>query len=309
MVGMGNTSDTQTDLSPARIRRDNEDLQKIINQIESCVNPFTLDPSLPLINISTGKSVTDATSTSLLNIPEDGKNKHESFVKECLESAERFEKPIRKHPLRTFASECVPNRRAGKNAKEALLKCTSALLGRIAFTAATSNIHLEHVFSFPLTPVPLSMCHSDGTMAHTDKSKLFKLLEGTVSDHGRPTVIGTLIIDGNLQFHCMSPHQPAMYGELSRNILVTSLGYKSRRIDINFNTYERPSIKDCERERRGAVMGGELVIEGPQQKRDLSFKKQLEMESFKRELPVFLTKDWSSNFYKPLLDGRELYLE
>ena len=55
-------------------------------------------------------------------------------------------------------------------------------------------------------------------------------------------------------------------------------------------------------------MGGELVIEGPQQKRDLSFKKQPEMESFKRELPVFLTKYWSRNFYKPLLDGREVYL-
>ena len=209
VVGMGNTRDTQTDLSPARIRRNTEDLQ-IINQIESCVNPFTLDPSLPL-NISTGKSVTDDTSTSLLNISEDGKNKHESFAKEFLESAERFEKPIRKHPLHTFTSECVPNRKAGKNAKEALLKCTSALLGCSAFTAATSNTDLEDVFSFPLTPVPLSMCHSDGTMAHTDKSKLFKLLEGTVSDHGRPTFVGTHIVDGNFQFHCMSPGQPVTY--------------------------------------------------------------------------------------------------
>ena len=32
------------------------------------------------------------------------------------------------------------------------------------------------------------------------------------------------------------------------------------------------------------------------------------MESFKQELLVFLTKDWSSNFYKPLLDRREVYL-
>ena len=117
MVGMGNTRDTQADLSPARIRRGNEDLQRIINQIESCANPFTLDLSLPLINISTGKSVTDATSISLLNIPEDGKKRHEEFVKECLESVERFEKPIRKHPLRTFSSECVANRKAGKNTR------------------------------------------------------------------------------------------------------------------------------------------------------------------------------------------------
>lgn len=209
-----------------------------------------------LINISTGKSVTDATSTSLLNIPEDGKKRHESFVKECLESAERFEKPTGKHPLRTFANECVTNRKADKNAKEAQIKCTSALLGRIAFTAAANDTDLEYVLSFPLTPVPLSMGHSDGTMTHTDKSKLFKLLEGTVSDRSSPSFVSIHIIDGNFQFHCISPDQPAMYGELSRNILVTSLSYKSRRININFDTYERPSIKDCEREQRSCCGRG-----------------------------------------------------
>lgn len=243
-----------------------------------------------------------------MNIPEDGKNRHEDFVKECLESAERFEKPIRKHPLRTFASECIANRKAGKNTKEAQLKCTSALLGRIAFTAVTSNIDLQYVFSFPLTPVPLSLCQGDGTMAHTDKSNLFKVLEGTVSDHGSPTFVGAHIIDGIFHLHCMSPDQPVTYGELSRNILVSSLAYRSRRIDVTFDTYERPSIKDCERERRETVVGEELVIKGPEQKRDSSFKKQLERESFKRELPIFLTKDWSSNLYKPLLDDKEVYL-
>ena len=208
MVAMGNARDTQTDLSPSRVRKDNEDLQKIIRQIESCVNPFVIDPSLPLVNISTGKSVTDATSTSLLNIPEVGKNRHEKFVVDCLNNAERFEKPISKHVLRTFASECMSNRKAGYNTKEGQLKCTNALLGRIAFAAATNNIDLEHIFSFPLTPIPLTMCNSDGTMTHTDKSKLFKILEETIADHSSPKVVGTHIIDGNFQLHNMSPDQP-----------------------------------------------------------------------------------------------------
>ncbi len=73
------------------------------------------------------------------------------------------------------------------------------------------------------------------------------------------------------------------------------MAYRSQKIHVDFDTYERPSIKDCERERREAVVGGELVIEGPQQKRDASFKKLLERESFKRELPVFLQKDWSND--------------
>ncbi|MPC50672.1 hypothetical protein E2C01_044501 [Portunus trituberculatus] len=87
------------------------------------------------------------------------------------------------------------------------------------------------------------MGHSDGTMAHTDKSKLFKLLEGTVSVHGSPSFAGTHITDGNFQFHCISLDQPATYGELPRNIMFISLEFKSRIIDINFDTYERPSIK------------------------------------------------------------------
>lgn len=308
MVGMGNSRDIKAELSPARIKKDNEDLQKVVKQIEDSINPFALDPSLPLINISTGKSVPVETSTSLLGIPEEGKTRHENFVSECIANEERFEKPIRKNPLRTFASNCVANRKANKNSKEAQLKCTSALLGRIAFTAATSNIDLEYIFSFPLTPVPLSMCNSDGVMAHTDKSKLSKLLEDVVKDHGSPSFVGTHIIDGNFQLHCLSPDQPATYGELSRNILAASLSYTSRRIEVTFDTYERPSIKDIERERRDAVMNGDLIIEGPEQRRDASFKKQLERESFKQQLPVFLTKDWSNSHYSPLLNEREVYL-
>jgi len=178
----------------------------------------------------------------------------------------------------------------------------------MAFTAATSNIDLEYVFSYPLTPVPLSMCRGDGTMIHTDKSKLFQMLENTVGEHGCPSFVGTYIIDGNFQLHCMSPNQPENYGDLSRSILISLLAKRSRRIDIVFDTYERPSIKDHERERRAAVVEKEMFITGPEQKRDTSFKKLLERESFKRELPGFLKENWSSSLFLPLLQDKELYL-
>ena len=59
---------------------------------------------------------------------------------------------------------------------------------------------------------------------------------------------------------------------------------------------------------RAADTGGKLVIDGPQQKRVGSFKKQLEVEEFKKELPVFLMKNWSSSHLKPLLENRVVYL-
>ena len=310
MVDLGNArrQEVRTDLKPSRIQRDNIDLQKLIKQIEACLNPFTLDMSLPLLNISTGRAVTDEVSNSLLSVPEVGKKRHQDFVTECKNQKNRFEMPIKKNPLKTFAKMCVVNRKAGSTSKEAQLKCTTQLLGRIAFTAAVTKIDLEHVFSFPLTPVPLSMARGDGTMAHTDKSQLFHLLEKTVADHGKPRVIGTHIVDGNFQLHCMSPDQPPKYGQISESIIRASLAYPSRRIDITFDTYERPSIKDCERDRRGAVGGCEFAIEGPAQRLPEKFKKLLNREEFKRQLPPFLVKNWSSPHLQPQIEGREIYL-
>ena len=66
--------------------------------------------------------------------------------------------------------------------------------------------------SVTLFPVLMLM---SGTMAHTDKRKLLKILEGTVSDHGSPSFAGTHIINGNFQLHYISPDQRATYGELS----------------------------------------------------------------------------------------------
>ena len=297
MVGMGNAQHNVKNLvSHARVKRDNADLENVISQIELCANPFTLDRSVPLINISTGKCASDSVASSLLSVPEEGKERHQSFVTECISDLDRFEKPIKRCQLHTFASDCIGNKKVDKNSKEAQLKCTSQLLGRIAFTAASADIDLEYIFSFPLTPVPLTLCRGDGTMVRTDKSKLLSMLEDTLDYHGNPTAVRTHIIDGNFLLHCMSPDQPItyMYGDLSKNILMACLAYNSPRIDVCFDTYERPSIKDSERLRRtGKTEEKEIVIDGPLQKRDASFKKLLERESFKRNLLVFLRKDWS----------------
>ena len=81
-------------------------------------------------------------------------------------------------------------------------------------------------------------------MARIEKSQLFHLLENTVDDHGMPSLVGTYVIDGNFQLHLMPPDMPLSYGGISQTILTSILSYKSRRVDINFDTYERPSIKD-----------------------------------------------------------------
>lgn len=92
----------------------------------------------------------------------------------------------------------------------------------------------------------LTMCRTDGTMIHTDKSSLFSLLEEKVKEHGTPDGISSHLIDGNFLLNCLPPNLPPTYGGLSRAVLHSDLAHPSKRVDIVFDTYEKPSIKDSE---------------------------------------------------------------
>ena len=52
--------------------------------------------------------------------------------------------------------------------------------GRIVVVAAKKSdaLDLQHILSFPINEVPLSLAHSDGTSLKTDKAALTKILEG-----------------------------------------------------------------------------------------------------------------------------------
>ena len=54
------------------------------------------------------------------------------------------------------------------------------LMGRLLVLATRIHLDLSHVFTFPLTPVPLSLCYCDGTKAKTEKTALFRHLESKV---------------------------------------------------------------------------------------------------------------------------------
>ena len=50
-------------------------------------------------------------------------------------------------------------------------------MGRLVVLVMKKDLDLEHVMSYPLMTVPLSLCSTDGMMAKTDKSVLLKVLE------------------------------------------------------------------------------------------------------------------------------------
>ena len=308
MVGIGVSHESQAELSPSRLIRDNSGLEKIVSHIELTLNPFGAVEIPALVNLTTGKHASSEIAESLLGVPKVGAQLHRNFVAECSKDEARFEGTVKRNKLLIFVKNCVSNKKSDIP-KVAELKCTSQLMGRIAFAAAKQEIDLHYVFSFPLTPVPLALFRGDGSMHHTDKSKIFHALEAKVEEDGAPQDAGCTIIDGCFMLRTMNPSQPGTYGALSRNIMSTVLQSKGSRVDVTFDTYETPSIKDSERGRRGSVSRNvSIVISGPQQRRDGSFAKQLDSEGFKRALPSFLVDDWQRPEYAPLIGNRELYV-
>ena len=73
------------------------------------------------------------------------------------------------------------------------------LFGSILFMSLQHQIDVGELFKFPLTPVPLSLCHVDGSMLKTQKSKLMRELEQRIvaTDPGH---VDVTIVDGMFFF-------------------------------------------------------------------------------------------------------------
>ena len=137
------------------------------------------------------------------------------------------------------------------------------------------HIDLSHVFMFPLTPVPLSLCYCDRTMVKTEKTALFRHLESKVeSSFPSSASVDACVVDGSFLLRVLPPNLPTTYGKLAATILIQATALSSKHVGM-------------ESERRGTCDRNYKII-GPQQTRPADFKEALKSPSFKRELPTFL---------------------
>ena len=106
---------------------------------------------------------------------------------------------------------------------------------------------MREVLTYPLTPVPLSLCHIDGSMNKTPKSTLMKELEMSIVLNN-PEMVDVVIVDGML---FLLSDLPETIGFVSRFILRKLCpSFSAKRIDIVFDKKVTPSIKDNERDIR-----------------------------------------------------------
>ena len=126
--------------------------------------------------------------------------------------------------LLTFKQEGVSNRRSTKR-NIAELKCSRDPLGRFLILATRRHLDLSHVFTLYLTPVPLSMCYCDGTMAKTENTALFRHLDSKVdSSFPSSASVDACVVDGSFLLRVLPPNLPATYGRLAATILIQATG-------------------------------------------------------------------------------------
>lgn len=167
------------------------------------------------------------------------------------------------------------------------------------------KLDLAEVPSFPLTEVPLSLCHIKGAMNKTDKSAIMKKLEKKGTENSEPGQVDTCKLDAMFFLRTL-PDLPPTFGGIAELRLQKASAY-SKVVHIVCDTYSGgPSIKGHERHERGNYQT-KFQITGPSQRRPPHFNQARLSSSFKTALLHFLRDEWTSASYAKVLQDREIY--
>ena len=133
-------------------------------------------------------------------------------------NSSNFSNPIKRQKIKNFASEAGRFKVSSSTEKKLVtVTLTRDLFESILFRALQSKVDMEEVLKYPLTPVPLSLCHPDGFMQKTSKSKLLLELEKRIVTRS-PRTIHVRIIYGMFFLHLLV-ELPNTFSTLSTFIL------------------------------------------------------------------------------------------
>ena len=139
------------------------------------------------------------------------------------------------------------------------------------------KVDMGKVLKYPLTPVPLSICHVDGSIQKTPKAALMRYLECKVNSLA-PSKVDIKIIDAMFFLHLHS-NLPATFGGVSRFLLSRIMESAGSIIHFVSDQWFTPSIKDCERE-TSAANALAYQIKGSSQQRPSNWITALKSASF-----------------------------
>ncbi|XP_018358131.1 PREDICTED: uncharacterized protein LOC108757918 isoform X2 [Trachymyrmex cornetzi] len=309
-TGLNNShQDIAADLHPDRMKKHHKQIEAFLHSIQQTINPFS--PSIDknqLYNISTGQATTPEVANSLLNAVSSGTFLRDQFITECNINSERFHKSLKKNQVLTFASLKKKKKTMKIGQKVHEVKLQRDLFGRLLALSLDTKVDVEKVLCFPITPVPLSLCHIDGSINKTVKSVLVQELEKKLEEVEQPPhQLDFVIVDGFFFLHTFK-QMPRSFGDLSKKILQCLVNNSASRVAIVFDRYFTPSIKDCEHTLRGNVDDKDFYISGPQQTRTAVFAKDLKNIKFKEALVKFLIDHWADQEMATIIGNKTIYL-
>jgi len=124
------------------------------------------------------------------------------------------------------------------------------IFGSVLRLSLDKSIDMAEVLKYPLTPTPLSLSHTDGSMLKSPKSALMTCLDTQVKTLP-PNSIDVTFLDAMFVLH-LQLNLPETFGEVARYLLNYIVGNAG--IEVYFVTDKRvtPSIKDCGGDKRGS---------------------------------------------------------
>lgn len=152
----------------------------------------------------------------------------------------------------------------------------------------------------------MAFCHLDGAIYNTVKSVHARALESII-EHEPPVSSDVYVVDGFFILHSMK-EVPKTFGNISKRFLQMVTKYPGQRIDVIFDQYWSPSIKDNERSLRLETVQMQFIISGPEQVRPSDFSNELKNIRFKEALIDFFTAHWASSKVIPFLGTKLIHL-
>ncbi|CAH1173831.1 unnamed protein product [Phaedon cochleariae] len=304
-TGLRKVQDITADLQKSRITKNSQQVHNFIDNIKQNIDPFSADLDKNyLFNISTGQTVQENIERFLLNVEIMGNEQRDNFIKECVEDENRFEKPIKRNKVLNFTDN-MQKKKIPVSGKVVELRMQRDLFGQFLCISLKKSLDIEKVLIYPLTPVPLSMCHIDGTICKTNKAALLKILEQQVEPH-IPKQTNVKVFDGFFMLHLMR-EIPATYGNISTKILSMFCSNDAEVVVIAFDRYIFPSIKDSEHSLRGMQVT-QFHIEGADQIRSSDFSNDLKNAKFKEALVNFIIQHWALDSAAPFIGNKTIFI-
>ena len=279
----------------ARSAKDHSDVLKVVDALETMVNPF--QPCEKLTSLSNGIKASIDVESDMLEAYAIGQSCLDHFLDDRVSTQKTgFNAVLPQNKLKTFAS-MKPKSRSAREGKEYLSNVDRDIFARLLVIANAKQMDLKEVFKFELGSYPWSLAATDGSLMHPEKSQLLGLLESTVPPLASPPSNACWIFDGMAILQSMKVYG-ATFSELANQILGDMMKQVRDpcRVDCVFDTYPAISIKSCEHESRASSHGSiKVKIVSPQQKLPLQWKAFLSESSNKTALVEFLVDEWKNS--------------